>query len=89
VLEASGIGDSRLVSLEEWSVPRYDEAIEVFGFMVEVMNFGFDLTRQVLFLEFTLVPVAEFVLGKRRILEIYLNVVEWGPGIYGAESACR
>jgi monofunctional biosynthetic peptidoglycan transglycosylase len=38
--------------------------------------------------EFTLVPVAEFVLGKRRILEIYLNVVEWGPGIYGAESAC-
>ncbi len=39
--------------------------------------------------EVTFVPVAEFVLGKRRILEIYLNVVEWGPGIYGAESACR
>jgi monofunctional glycosyltransferase len=39
--------------------------------------------------EVTLVPVAEFVLGKQRILEIYLNVVEWGPGIYGAESACR
>jgi monofunctional glycosyltransferase len=39
--------------------------------------------------EFTLVPVAEFVLGKRRILEIYLNVVEWGPGIYGADAACR
>jgi monofunctional biosynthetic peptidoglycan transglycosylase len=39
--------------------------------------------------EFTLVPVAEFVLGKKRILEIYLNVVEWGPGIYGAESASR
>ena len=39
--------------------------------------------------EVTLVPVAEFVLGKRRILEIYLNVVEWGPGIYGAESASR
>ena len=37
--------------------------------------------------EFALVPVAELVLGKRRILEIYLNVVEWGPGIYGAESA--
>jgi monofunctional biosynthetic peptidoglycan transglycosylase len=33
--------------------------------------------------------VAEFVLGKRRILEIYLNVVEWGPGVYGADSACR
>ena len=39
--------------------------------------------------EATLVPVAEYVLGKRRILEIYLNVVEWGPGVYGAESACR
>ena len=39
--------------------------------------------------EVTLVPVAELVLGKRRILEVYLNVVEWGPGIYGAESACR
>jgi monofunctional biosynthetic peptidoglycan transglycosylase len=39
--------------------------------------------------EFTLVPVAEFVLGKQRILEIYLNVVEWGPGIYGADAACR
>ena len=38
--------------------------------------------------EATLVPVAEFFLGKQRILEIYLNVVEWGPGIYGAESAC-
>ncbi len=39
--------------------------------------------------EASLVPVAELVLGKRRILEIYLNVVEWGPGIYGAESACH
>jgi monofunctional biosynthetic peptidoglycan transglycosylase len=39
--------------------------------------------------EATLVPVAEIFLGKKRILEIYLNVVEWGPGIYGAESACR
>jgi monofunctional glycosyltransferase len=39
--------------------------------------------------EATLVPVAEFVLGKQRILEIYLNVVEWGPGIYGANAACR
>jgi monofunctional biosynthetic peptidoglycan transglycosylase len=27
--------------------------------------------------------------GKRRIMEIYLNVVEWGPGIYGAEAASQ
>jgi len=39
--------------------------------------------------EFTLVPAAELVLGKQRILELYLNVVEWGPGVYGAEAACR
>ena len=39
--------------------------------------------------EFTLVPVAEFVLGKQRILELYLNEVEWGPGIYGADAASR
>jgi len=39
--------------------------------------------------EASLVPVAELVLGKRRILELYLNVVEWGPGVYGAQSACE
>lgn len=39
--------------------------------------------------EATLVPVAELVLGKQRILELYLNIVEWGPGIYGTDSACR
>jgi monofunctional glycosyltransferase len=56
-----------------------------------VKNLFFGTSRSILRkgAEFTLVPVAELLLGKRRILEIYLNVVEWGPGIYGAESACR
>jgi len=31
----------------------------------------------------------EHVLGKRRILELYLNVIEWGEGIYGAEAAAE
>ena len=31
----------------------------------------------------------ERTLSKRRILEIYLNVIEWGDGIYGAEAAAR
>jgi monofunctional biosynthetic peptidoglycan transglycosylase len=31
----------------------------------------------------------ERVLSKRRILELYLNVVEWGEGIFGAEAAAR
>lgn len=31
----------------------------------------------------------EQVLSKRRIFEIYLNVVEWGRNVYGAEAAAR
>ena len=31
----------------------------------------------------------EGILSKRRILELYLNVIEWGDGIYGAEAASR
>ena len=56
-----------------------------------VKNLFFGTGRSILRkgVEFTLVPVAELVLGKRRILELYLNVVEWGPGVYGADSACR
>jgi monofunctional biosynthetic peptidoglycan transglycosylase len=37
--------------------------------------------------EFTLAPVAEWILPKRRILELYLNEIEWGPGVYGAQEA--
>jgi len=56
-----------------------------------VKNLLFGTGRSVLRkgVETTLVPVAEFVLGKRRILELYLNVVEWGPGVYGADAASR
>ena len=39
--------------------------------------------------EASYVPVAEMFLGKQRILELYLNEVEWGRGVYGAEAACR
>jgi monofunctional glycosyltransferase len=31
----------------------------------------------------------ETVMSKRRILEIYLNVIEWGEGVFGAEAAAR
>jgi monofunctional biosynthetic peptidoglycan transglycosylase len=56
-----------------------------------VKNLFFGTSRSILRkgAESTLVPVAELVLGKRRILELYLNTVEWGPGVYGAEPACR
>lgn len=39
--------------------------------------------------EFTLAPPAEWFLPKKRILELYLNVIEWGPGVYGAEAAAQ
>jgi monofunctional biosynthetic peptidoglycan transglycosylase len=31
----------------------------------------------------------EHMMDKRRILEIYLNIIEWGNGIFGAEAAAR
>ncbi len=39
--------------------------------------------------ELTLAPLAELILSKQRILELYLNVIEWGPGVYGADAAAR
>ncbi len=40
-------------------------------------------------LEVYFASLMEILWGKRRILEVYLNVIEWGPGIYGAEAAAR
>jgi len=40
-------------------------------------------------LEYTLAPMANVILGKRRVLELYLNIVEWGPGVWGAEAAAQ
>ena len=39
--------------------------------------------------EFVLTLTLEVLLGKRRILEIYLNNVEWGEGVFGAQAAAR
>ncbi|MDB5840362.1 MAG: mtgA [Herminiimonas sp.] len=39
--------------------------------------------------EFVITYMLEFWMGKERIFEIYLNVVEWGSGVYGAEAAAR
>jgi monofunctional glycosyltransferase len=40
-------------------------------------------------IEAYLTVLLEMVWGKRRILEAYLNLVEWGNGIYGCEAAAR
>jgi monofunctional biosynthetic peptidoglycan transglycosylase len=48
---------------------------------------GRDWLRKGLEAYFTV--LIEFAWSKGRILEVYLNIVEWGPGIYGAETAAR
>lgn len=40
-------------------------------------------------MELPLALVADFVWTKRRMMELYLNVAEWGPGIYGSEAAAQ
>lgn len=40
-------------------------------------------------LEWLMAPIAGVVWGKRRTLELYVNVIEWGGGIYGLDSAAR
>ena len=40
-------------------------------------------------IELPLAMWMDFVWSKRRMIEIYLNVVEWAPGVYGAEAAAR
>jgi monofunctional biosynthetic peptidoglycan transglycosylase len=39
--------------------------------------------------EAAITVMLEQLWSKRRILEVYLNVIEWGNGIYGAEAAAR
>ncbi|MFC3168745.1 monofunctional biosynthetic peptidoglycan transglycosylase [Paracoccus fontiphilus] len=48
---------------------------------------GRSWTRKVLETAFT--PMIEAFWSKRRILEVYLNVAEFGPGIFGIEAAAR
>jgi len=40
-------------------------------------------------IEAGMAPIAGLVWGKRRTLELYLNIIEWGEGIYGLEAASR
>ena len=39
--------------------------------------------------EWALAPPAEWILGKERILALYVNVVEFGPGTFGAQAAAQ
>jgi monofunctional biosynthetic peptidoglycan transglycosylase len=48
---------------------------------------GRDLFRKAL--EAWLTPQIALLWPRQRVLEVYLNIVEFGPGIYGAEAAAR
>ena len=52
-------------------------------FLSPEKNFGRKLQ------ELSLTLLLESALGKNRILEIYLNVIQWGPGLFGLRPAAR
>ena len=52
-------------------------------FVQRVMEKNYKLSPEQAF------QMIEKIWGKRRIMEVYLNVVEWAPGVYGAQAASR
>jgi monofunctional biosynthetic peptidoglycan transglycosylase len=53
------------------------------------LYFGIDRSFSRKAMEFVVAGRLERRLGKDRILELYVNIAEWGPGIFGAEAAAR
>ena len=81
------IGKARAEAAREGTAPRGASTIT----QQLVKNLYFTTHRSYLrkALEIAITPAAELVLGKDRILELYLNVIEWGPGVYGVEAAAQ
>ncbi len=71
----------------EGSVPRGASTIS----MQVIKNLFLSQSKSYLrkAVEIPLTFVAEAVWPKSRMLEIYLNIAEWGPGVFGAEAAAR
>jgi monofunctional biosynthetic peptidoglycan transglycosylase len=95
--------DSRFWTHEGIDLDELKESIEANLERMEFARGGSTITQQLaknLYLSPSKNPVRklrelliarrlEAELSKQRILELYLNVVEWGDGIYGAEAAAR
>ena len=95
--------DSRFWTHEGIDFDELKESMEVNVERMEFARGGSTITQQLaknLYLspsknpvrklrEFLIARQLEAELSKQRILELYLNVIEWGDGIYGAEAAAR
>lgn len=86
-LDAEGIGDAVKANLKEGRLARGGSTI------TQQLVKNLFLTKEKSFLrkirEIPLALKMERDLTKDQILELYLNTIEWGPGIYGAEAAAR
>jgi monofunctional biosynthetic peptidoglycan transglycosylase len=95
--------DSRFIDHEGFDWEAIDKAIEKNRQKGKVVVGASTISQQLaknLFLSPSRTPwrkgqealitvMIENVMSKRRILEIYLNVIEWGDGVFGAEAAAR
>ena len=89
-LDKDGLIDTALVSL---GYPRTSNFKRGASTVTQQLAKNLYLSEERSFLrkgrEYLITRTLENNLSKRRILEIYLNVIEWGDGIYGAEAASR
>jgi monofunctional biosynthetic peptidoglycan transglycosylase len=92
-LEHHGVDWQALVHARDWNLGRRDgrrrggSTITMQCARNVFLWPGRSYLRKVLEMYFAY--LIDFVWGKRRTLEVYVNVVEWGDGIYGAEAASR
>jgi monofunctional biosynthetic peptidoglycan transglycosylase len=95
--------DARFLEHDGFDVEGIRRALEKNSRRGKVVAGGSTITQQLaknLFLspsrsylrkgqEAIIAVMLEALLDKRRILELYLNVIEWGSGVFGAEAAAR
>jgi monofunctional biosynthetic peptidoglycan transglycosylase len=74
---------------DDWEEGRFRGASTISQQLFKNLYFGTRLSPIRKAFELALVPFLELVLGKDRILELYLNTIEMGRGVYGADAAAR
>jgi monofunctional biosynthetic peptidoglycan transglycosylase len=88
--ESKQEGEAEDPSIWDWSLPTFKRGAST---ITQQLAKNLYLSNERSFLrkgrEAVITFFLERELSKRRILEIYLNVIEWGDGIYGAEAASQ